>query len=204
MAGMTRRRLRVAAVATTVLVLASTGVAVSATRIGGGGNDTLRGGSGNDELVGRRGNDRLLGRGGHDLLDGGPGRDALRGGRGSDLADYTGATGAVRIDLRRRSSGEDRLSRIEGVYSDEGADRLLGNGRDNVFDGGEGRDTLNGRGGRDTIFAWNGRDRVRGGAGRDIIFSAGGSRTVVDCGGGKDEVSPDRNDRLRGCERKHR
>lgn len=47
-----------------------------------------------------------------------------------------------------------------------------------------------------------GKDRYAGGPGNDFIISIDGVREIVDCGPGYDRVYADKNDRLRGCERR--
>jgi hypothetical protein len=66
------------------LVLLGEDVRVSATILGGAGNDTLIGGRAADAIYGEAGNDFLLGLSGADLLDGGDGDDTLIGGLGID------------------------------------------------------------------------------------------------------------------------
>jgi Ca2+-binding RTX toxin-like protein len=191
---------------------------------GGGGNDVLRGRGGNDCLIGgdedappsidspgfwapRPDRDRIYGGKGDDSLFGGPESDRLIGGPGDDRLyganplPRWGASGRRlpnRVLLRRQ---RDVLRGGPGRDSLFGAYRLYGGlGRDHIT----GRGLLVGGGGKDDIRV-EGPGRVRAGAGDDFVNSANRVRNVVDCGGGgKDVVTADQRDRLRGCERVNR
>ena len=139
------------------------------------GNDVLVGGAGNDAIDGLAGNDVLDGQAGDDQLFGGPGRDTLRGGTGDDVldggvladfqstegfidqdrADYSGASGAVAVDLASGiasdgDAGTDTLSGIEHVTGSAFADTLSGSDAFyETFTGGAGNDTINGDLGQD-------------------------------------------------------
>ena len=138
------------------------------------------GGRDDDVLFGSAFGDRLFGRAGRDLLRGRAGNDCLYGGDGNDVLDGDG--------------GNDSL------WGSDGRDRLFGgSGRDRVLGGAKG-DDLHGDTGIDQLFPGTGRDRVWGGAGNDTISARDGSRDVINCGAGRDRVTADRRDRLRGCE----
>ena len=66
---------------------------------GNDGNDTLKGFNGKDVLSGGNGDDTLKGGAGRDFLKGGAGADVLNGGTGIDIADYSGASAGVTVDL---------------------------------------------------------------------------------------------------------
>ncbi len=93
--------------------------------------DLANGLGGDDLLVGEAGDDTLSGGQGDDRLDGGAGDDLLDGGAGQDIADYSGATGAVSVDLTRAGAQEtggaglDTLSEIEGVWGSDHSDTFL-------------------------------------------------------------------------------
>ena len=97
--------------------------------------------------------DWLVGNAATNVLRGGAGDDILDGGDGIDIADYSEATGGVTVDLVRGTGfdpdGYDTLRRIEGAYGSAFADMLIGNAGDNVFQGGDGVDTIVGGGGLD-------------------------------------------------------
>jgi hypothetical protein len=139
---------------------------------------------GNDSLFGGAGNDRLYGAGGSDRLFGGPGHDALWGGAGNDL--LVGGTG------------------LDQLHGGGGGDRLSGGPADDRLYGGDGADRLQGHGGNDVLQGGKGRDRVWGGPGDDRILVQDGHPDIVSCGPGRDRVSADKQDRLRGCETNRR
>ncbi|HEV2561022.1 MAG TPA: calcium-binding protein [Rhizomicrobium sp.] len=130
---------------------------------GGAGFDTLNsienleGSAFADHLIGNSGDNILSGLAGDDLLAGGAGNDVLNGGDGLDTVDYSGATGAITVDLGNSApqaigggQGSDTLSSIEGVIGSSYNDSLKGDANDNVLRGGPGDDTLDGQGGNDT------------------------------------------------------
>jgi Ca2+-binding RTX toxin-like protein len=144
--------------------------------IGGRGNDVLIGNGADNVLRGGRGKDRLLGGKGSDTLIGGPGNDILDGGSDGvddiDYADYSDATGPIRLDFARgrvtgdASVGTDTFTRsakgtslnpwsIEGVVGSRFDDVLDAGGVPLArLEGGPGNDTLIGGGSR------NGKQRV--------------------------------------------
>ncbi len=73
---------------------------------------------------------------------------------------------------------------------------------DDTFWGQSGNDRISGGAGDDTMNGSKGKDRYSGGPGNDFIISIDGVREIVDCGRGYDRVYADKNDRLRGCERR--
>jgi Ca2+-binding RTX toxin-like protein len=137
------------------------GSASSDTLRGDGGNNLLSGGGGADTLVGREGHDWLNGESGADTLSGREGDDELNGGSELDTADYSGANGAVRVDLAGLTAvgeGSDSLTLIENVVGSPFADTLAGDGLGNTLVGGEGDDRLSGRLGNDTLGGGGGVD----------------------------------------------
>lgn len=101
-----------------------------------------------------RGNDVLTGSAGDDRLVGSAGRDRIDGGSGSDLLSYAGYGEAVQIDLRVgravTTTGLALLTGIEDVEGTQFGDRLIGDHRDNQFQGFRGDDYIHGGGGIDT------------------------------------------------------
>jgi Ca2+-binding RTX toxin-like protein len=84
------------------------------------------------------------------------------------------------------TSGDDALT---GTPS---ADRLTGAG---------GNDRLSGMAGNDVLIGGTGQDRLVGGTGDDRIGARDGERDIVDCGPGRDRVTADSLDAVRGnCE----
>lgn len=152
---------------------------------GAGGNDRIDGGAGADCLDGEAGNDRVSGGSGNDRVDGGAGRDTLSGNAGRD-------------DLRGEA-GNDKLS------GGAGNDKLSGGAGRDTLSGGSGNDNLSGGSGNDTLSGGAGTNRYSGGAGRDTIRARNDRRERITCGGGRDTVIADRNDRVaRDCERVRR
>lgn len=124
------------------------------------------------------------------------------------------------------AAGNDRIIpapgvRVPDVFSQGGrGDDLLvaplngggvleGESGDDVLTGGRSFDNLQGGSGNDRVLAGSGQDQIDGGPGRDLLSGGGGSdridardskRDRVRCGPGRDSVSADERDRLRGCE----
>jgi len=131
----------------------------------------------------------MTGNGLDNVLYAGRGDNSLQGGLGSDTVSYAyGVTGGVTVSLalgRAQStggSGTDTLGGIENLIGSSYADRLTGNGGENVLRAGGGADTLDGGAGRDRMVGGGGDDsyRVRdigdlvaelAGAGSDTVFS---------------------------------
>ena len=148
-----------------------TGTAAADTIRGYGGADVIDGGAGNDTLYGGAGDDRLIG---------GAGDDVLNGGAGIDLADYSTASGAIKIDLTSiyaqdtGGAGRDTLIGIEGVIGSAFADTLTGDANANRLEGGGGNDVLKGAAGSDTLLGGAGDDILNGGSGDDVIDGGAG------------------------------
>ena len=150
--------------------------------------------AGNDTLFGTRANNIICGLGGSDLIRGLAGNDTIFGDQCGARARLSrhGARAAARDD------GNDRL------FGDTGNDRLFGSGRNDRLFGGRGNDLLFGGRGNDLLVGGRGRDSLSGGRGRDRINSRDGRRDTVNCGPGRDRLTRDRRDRVRGCERVRR
>jgi choice-of-anchor C domain-containing protein len=140
------------------------------------GGDTLSGGAGDDFLVGA---------GGNDTIAGGSGADTMVGNGGIDTADYSGATGAVTVDLSVATAqntvndGTDTLSGFENLTGSAYADTLTGDAGDNTLDGGAGNDTLSGGGGNDVMAGGAGNDTITGGSGTDTASYSGAASAVT-------------------------
>ena len=140
--------------------------------LGGGGADALHGGAGDDFLGGGKGDDDL---------SGGPGADTLDGGAGKDSALYLFSESGVSINLsgprdadgfitaRGGNAKGDKLKGVEDLWGSFFADRLKGDGKDNVLNGNFGNDKLYGEGGNDLLIGEAGRDLLKGGQGADVL-----------------------------------
>jgi hypothetical protein len=112
---------------------------------GGDGDDILSLAGGAGTGTGRQGS--LLGQAGNDLLLGGVAGSTFDGGLGTDEVDYTSATQLQSANLStgqaiHQGGGTDTLAGIENLTGSPGDDRIVGNGSDNVIDGGDGIDTI--------------------------------------------------------------
>jgi len=101
--------------------------------------------------------DSLLGDDNNNVFRPYDGLDTINGGNGADMVDYTGAAGAVSVNLAtgrgfNAAGGDaDTLISIENARGGDGADTLLGSGGDNLLAGGAGGDSLVGGAGNDTV-----------------------------------------------------
>jgi len=162
---------------------------------GGGGGDTLAGGDGADSVSAGAGNDSIIG---------GLGDDDYDGGADTDTLDLSATSAGVVVDLAGGSAegaeiGTDSLTGIENVTAGSGADTLIGDGENNVLDGGGGIDTADysgspgvdadldagmaddGLGGTDTLI---GVENLIGGGGGDTLTGDGGTNVLTGGGGG--------------------
>ena len=126
---------------------------------------------------------------------GGPGDDTLIGG----FATYGEMLGGRGDDVLRAGDNS------EDVEGGTGNDALYAAQDGSDLEGGDGRDRLFGRSGNDRLDGEGGRDRLIGAGGHDTITAKDGKRDTIDCGPGRDYVSPaDDRDRTRNCERRPR
>jgi Ca2+-binding RTX toxin-like protein len=144
-------------------------------------DDLLAGTPLGDSVFGLQGDDKINGEGGDDCLFGGLGSDRLSG-----------------------SGGDDHLLGDDRKKGFGGNDRLYGNAGNDVLWGGPGKDRLRGGKGKDRLSGGPGRNSLLGGPGNDRIYSVNGKTDRVNCGRGRDRVTADRRDRVRGCERVRR
>jgi Ca2+-binding RTX toxin-like protein len=108
----------------------------------------------------------------------------------------------------------DRLTGAGGVdslFGGAGDDCLDGGAGNDWISGGDGADDLKGGIGNDTIYGGAGNDKIDGGkgvnavsagAGNDTIKAKNRKRETIDCGAGRDTVTADKTDKLKGCETK--
>jgi Ca2+-binding RTX toxin-like protein/uncharacterized protein YkwD len=171
------------------------------------GFENVRGDQATNVFTGNAGINRLVGEDGNDVIEGGAGADVLDGDGGNnpgiDTVIYTNSNAAVSIDLTQQGSDSDindapatqkgghaegdALYGFENAVGSKFADKIIGNGDDNIIDGGAGNDTLDGGAhgaGGDTISFAHASAAINlnlllqsnvtaintGGAGKDIIF----------------------------------
>ena len=171
---------------------------------GGDGDDvlSLAGGSGTG-TTGRQGS--LFGQAGNDRLLGGVAGSTFDGGVGTDEVDYTSATRLDPANLAtgqvvHQGGGTDTLAGIENLTGSPGDDRIIGDGSDNVIDGGDGIDTIDysaasavnvdlraGRAVGDGTDGLTSIENVIGSPSADHIVGDGGAN-LLDGGQGNDKI----------------
>ena len=145
---------------------------------GGTGNDTITahssggnidGGAGNDSINGSSGSDKLLGGDGNDTMSGGAGADLVQGGAGDDTL---------------KMGGDGTWSGYLAVNTETGDSASLTGKTKNadVFQGGDGTDTLLGTSGSDAIFLHDNFSAMHAQASGPRLDSI----EVVDLGAGDD------------------
>ena len=114
--------------------------------------------SGVENLIGSDESDTLIGNAQDNVLEGRGGVNALDGDDGFDIVSYERAPGGVRVDLSKANAAQgtgisiDTLKNFEGVKGSRYIDVLIGDARDNTFEGGAGNDIINGGAGKDTAI----------------------------------------------------
>ncbi|MDA3908609.1 MAG: calcium-binding protein, partial [Sulfurimonas sp.] len=166
------------------------------------GNDNLRGWNGADTLYGGTGDDFLLPGRHLDHSDGGDGVDFLhlyydalknktqqwlRLDESGTVQYSTNVAHDNWTDGYDTSDGVNTAVNVEGIYGSSGADHIIGNSKDNRFEGHNGDDEIFGEGGDDFIRGGNGADALEGGDGDDIIYGDGDNDTI-DAGAGDDTI----------------
>lgn len=154
--------------------------------IGTGFHATL---SGIENLIGSDTNDTLIGDAQDNVLEGLGGVNLLDGGDGFDIASYEHALFGVRVNLSKAGIEQttgisiDTLKNFEGLKGSRYADILVGDARDNTFEGGSGNDIIDGGAGKDTAiyrgvssnYSWrynsNGTVTVAGPDGTDTLLN---------------------------------
>ncbi|WP_242482084.1 Calx-beta domain-containing protein [Trichormus variabilis] len=148
---------------------------------GNAGNNVLTGNSGNNILSGGAGNDTYA-----FVANAALGTDTITetATGGIDTIDFSGSTGAVRVNLGVTTSQTVNSNLklilsannvIENATGGTGNDRLTGNALNNILAGGNGNDQLQGLAGNDTLWGGLGDDILTGGAGQDkYLFQSSG------------------------------
>ena len=152
----------------------------------GVGNDVVFGGAGDDRLYGEDGDDTVMGEDGNDLILGGPGADVLIAGPGNDVVQ--GDDGNDKIDggdgddILIAGTGNDV------VMAAVGNDQLFGDDGNDVLSDGAGQDTVHGGAGDDHVMAAADAadDVYDGGDGQDTLdYSTATFSVTVELGRGR-------------------
>ena len=127
---------------------------------------------------------------GDDQTRPGLGADTIFGGAGQDRVSYFVSNAGVIASLAAgvgvggHAEG-DTYDSIESLFGSSFADRLTGDGGNNVLNGFRGNDTLNGGDGTDTLAGDLGADTLNGGNGSDQLFGGDGA-DILSGGNGND------------------
>jgi len=159
----------------------------------------------NDSFVGDNGANRFSGGRGNDEFMADLGADTYHGGSGTDTVNYARATYSVQVYLSDGVAADwsaqsgvadgDRFISIENVIGSRFNDTIVGDAKDNVIRGLDGRDTLEGLGGNDHLFGGRGMDFLKGGDGKDRL-EGGDDRDRLEGGNGNDALFGGRGDDL--------
>ena len=109
-----------------------------------------------EQVIGTGQADQMFGGAGDTIFEGGAGADHINGGDGNDTASYASSSAAVTVNLGDddpKTGGDaagDTLINIENLIGSAHNDRLTGDNKSNVIEGGAGDDRLDGGGGNDT------------------------------------------------------
>ena len=160
---------------------------------GGAGNDILNGsqssktiigygGTGDDSLQGGSANDSLFGEDGNDTFSGGAGNDQIRGAAGDDSLNETGNFDYTLTAERLLGNGTDNIrvdrATITGGAGDNIIDATAFNGPV-VLIGGAGNDELIGSAFADTLRGDTGDDTLSGLASIDILRGEAGNDSLI-------------------------
>ena len=129
-----------------------------------------------DEFWGTSRRDNFKGFAGDDYFTSSDGRDTYDGGSSAfDQVAFTNDPNGVTANLKSGSATDgwgktDTLKSIEMLRGSAHADKFTGNGKNNIFRGLEGKDTLNGGSGRDEV-RYDRDERFGGDAGVEVNLS---------------------------------
>ncbi|MEY3572206.1 MAG: hypothetical protein RJA77_121 [Pseudomonadota bacterium] len=124
-------------------------------------------------VIGSKFADAIVGSDGDESFQPGPGNDKVDGGGGIDRVDFAGSASGVNVNLSIKTAqfvgaddGTDTLTNIERIRGSEFDDVLIGDGKNNYFEGMYGDDLIVGLGGTDTA-------RYRGArADYEVVFNS--------------------------------
>ena len=110
-------------------------------------------------------------------------RTTLQDSSGIDTINAAAITSNINLDLNSLSNNTlagntltiGATTVIENAFGGDGADRILGNVKNNTLKGGRGNDFLSGRDGRDELFGNAGDDTINGGQGKDRLNGNSGN-----------------------------
>jgi len=153
---------------------------------GGSGNDIVFGGAGNDHLYGQDGDDTIMGEEGDDFISGGPGADILAAGIGNDTVH--GDIGNDTIDGDIGDDNLDGGADDDVIMGRADNDRLSGGDGNDVLSDGPGQDTVHGGDDADHVVAEAdaANDIYDGGDGQDTLdYSTATLSVTIDLGRGE-------------------
>jgi len=182
------------AIGITVALAGATAVVV---KVGAANEDSIKN---FENVTGGTGADKLTGDALGNSFRGGLGKDTMDGGAGVDTADYSDKTqkvavvlgGATAVAVTVNNVVEDTIKNFENITGGSAGDLFIGDGLNNVLNGGLGNDTMSGGGGNDVLIDLAGADSLTGGAGADHFrFLLGGPGTITDFVHGVDRIEFD-------------
>ena len=114
--------------------------------------------------------------------------------------DVTVRTPTTTIGIRGTKYGVpvDQEGRQDTIYSQDGADQIIGSGGADIVDGGADNDTITVARGADEIYGGSGDDWIEGGSSNDIIFGGLGEDSIFGDSGNDLVNGGDGNDTLAG------
>src|SRR5262245_47058489 len=149
---------------------------------GGAGSDNLKGNGGDDRLFGEQGYDTLYGGAGNDSLFGGQDGDSLEGGAGADFID--GGAGSDGVSFGTAAAGVTASLASGGTGGDAAGDvyvsieNMSGSNFDDVLEGDNQANRIWGQGGNDVIRGGGGNDDLQGGSGNDTFYGGAGADNI--------------------------
>ncbi|WP_423298271.1 calcium-binding protein, partial [Arcobacter sp. YIC-310] len=170
---------------------------------GGAGKDVLEGGADDDTIDAGADDDKIIANfqassfdtnGKNDDVDGGSGVDTIDYSR-TDFTNHKITANLSQNKIEVEGGDYDNVRNVENIvgtdYNDGDnstvEDVIVGDEKDNTFEGKKGDDSLNGAAGNDKLYGGEGFDKLDGGSGDDKLFGDTGNDTLV-AGSGTDEL----------------